>query len=82
MTHVAQGSIDRYKNALLNVLAGTSKELYNTTSCNTWEDVIWAYLNEKTEAMLDIPHANSTEGSFLTDDIAEIASSKDVIMDK
>ena len=82
MTHVAQGSIDRYKNALLNVLAGTSKELYNTTSCNTWEDVIWAYLNEKTEAMLDIPLANSTEESFLTDDIAEIASSKDVIMDK
>ncbi|KAL7321103.1 hypothetical protein PS15m_000915 [Mucor circinelloides] len=77
-----QGSTDRYKNALLNVLAGTSKELYNTTSCNTWEDVIWAYLNEKTEAMLDIPLANSTEESFLTDDIAEIASSKDVIMDK
>ncbi|KAF1797929.1 107-domain-containing protein [Mucor lusitanicus] len=77
-----QEPADRYKSALLHVLAGTSKELYDTTACNTWEDVIWAYLNQETEAMLDVPHANSAGDSFLTDDIAKIASSKDVILDR
>ncbi|KAK4517159.1 Vesicle trafficking between the ER and Golgi [Mucor velutinosus] len=77
-----QEPTDRYRSALLHVLAGKSRELYDTTLCNTWEDVIWAYLNEKTEAMLDIPHANSTGEDFLTDEIAKIASSKDGIMDK
>ncbi|KAL9559378.1 hypothetical protein MBANPS3_000452 [Mucor bainieri] len=77
-----QESAGKYRSALLGVLAGASREFYVTTVCNTWEDVVWGYLNEKTEALLDIPHANLSGQSFLTNDVAKIASSKDVIMDK
>ncbi|KAI8645373.1 107-domain-containing protein [Parasitella parasitica] len=79
---IKQKSAGKHRKALFNVLAGKSRDLYNTTTCNTWEDVVWAYLNEKIEAMLDAPHSTLNEDSILPDDIAIIALSKDVIMDK
>ncbi|CEP17617.1 hypothetical protein [Parasitella parasitica] len=77
-----QKSTGKYRKALFNLLAGKSKELYDTTVCNTWEDVVWAYLNEKIEAVLDAPQTALIDDSILPDEIATIALSKDVIMDK
>lgn len=80
--HTKQKSSGKYRKALLDVLAGKSNELYDTTICNTWEDVIWAYLNEKVETMLDTPHSTLNEESIVSSSVAKIASLKDCIMKK
>jgi hypothetical protein len=71
----------KYKRAVFATLAGESKELY-TTTCDTWEDVIWAYLNELVEDQMDHVDIVNSSNTILLNDTKQIASQKDLIMDK
>lgn len=70
-----------YKRAVYATLAGESNELYDTV-CDTWEDVIWAYLNERLECLMDRDQICTSNSSVLLNEIKQVASRKDTIMDK
>lgn len=74
----------RYEKALYNALAGNATELYKT-ECQTWEDVIWAYLNEHVENAIDTQDhtkSNNLNHALLDTTIISLALEKDEIMEK
>ncbi|KAI8326713.1 107-domain-containing protein [Choanephora cucurbitarum] len=74
--HELQDSTGKDKRVFYSALAGEALELYDSVG-NTWEDIIWIYLNSQIESGID--HQAETD-SF--EQIAPLALSKDDIMDR
>lgn len=78
--HMAKdGSLGRYQRALYSALAGNAANLYQT-ECQTWEDVIWAYLNERVENLIDTGSTNQSS-AMLDEKTKALALEKDDVMD-
>lgn len=64
---------------MYSALAGNAVNLYET-ECQTWEDVVWAHLNERVESLIDVE--NATQPSIILDEkISSLALEKDDIME-
>ena len=51
--------------------------------CTTYEDVIWAYLNEQIQNMLDKSTLETSESSIdIPKEIVELALKKDTFLEK
>lgn len=69
----------RYQRALYSALAGNAANLYET-ECQTWEDVIWAYSNERVENLMDKGDTNG-HSAMLDEKTKALALDKDDVMD-
>ncbi|KAI8987051.1 107-domain-containing protein [Pilobolus umbonatus] len=74
-------SLGLYEKAVYSTIAGNTQYLYDTVSY-TWEDVIWAYVNQQIENILNTDQLKASSYPFtFPPSIINQALSKDTVLD-